>query len=316
MSTEIVSGAEPREMTPEEHKAKSEEAFAIETRVKGAMAKGREALWELAEALYDFEEARGWLFLGYDEKSEWLADPEVGMKTSTYNQAVRTWKELVVNRQVDRSTLLELDATKINIVMPAVKQNRVTLDKALGDVKVMGANDLRDSYYRPKPVVADPANAGADDGALHQDGDDEPAPDLDPQPAGEAEWADGEKPDIDGQATEVTPGEVGAVDEEGFYDPERAQKAADGEWAEDGTTEPRLAVGATPDEATRAQMEAATAEPDKTLQQQCREAGLVCIDRVDLEGLHIVLSNGSLQPTQAIELAAATMAEWLAIGEE
>jgi hypothetical protein len=187
---------EARELTPAEWEQGAQDAFAIEERIKTAMNDGREALWRMMEALYEFDEESAWRFLGFESLSEWLAQPEIGMTRTTYYRYVRTWRELAVIRKVSVPALAQVDPTKVDIVMPAVKAGRYNLNQAFADVQELGWRDLREKYV-PKPaVVADPAEPDDDIGQ------------VDAQPADEAEWAaepQDEPPEpevINGTATE------------------------------------------------------------------------------------------------------------------
>jgi hypothetical protein len=140
----------PHELSQEEHQQLVNDCFTIEQRIKAGMRKGREALWEVAEEMYKFDEARGWLVLGYETLGEWLADPEISMPRSTFNRLVQAWGDLVVVRKVDPPTLATLDLSKTSLVLAALRAGEVSTDKALADVQSMGANDLRKQYSKPR----------------------------------------------------------------------------------------------------------------------------------------------------------------------
>ena len=128
-------------------------AHAIEKQVHAALYRGREALWELSEALYDFDEARGWLGLGFDTLKEWLAQPEHVMSRSQYHKLVSTWRKLVVERRIDADRLRLLDQSKVAIVTKAITSAEVLVDEVLADVEVLAARDLRRKYEgEPKKV--------------------------------------------------------------------------------------------------------------------------------------------------------------------
>jgi hypothetical protein len=153
-------------LNEEEAAELADEAFAIERQVKAAMRKGREALWELAEALYDFDEARGWRNLGYEHLTDWLADTEIGIPRATYYRCVRTWRKLVVERQVDAARLRLLDQSKVAEVVDKIAAAEVTVDEALDDVEAMGWRDLRERYRAQKSPSAgtrEPETGALDD---------------------------------------------------------------------------------------------------------------------------------------------------------
>jgi len=147
---------QPTAVMPTEHEAAEEAqiAFQIEQQVKRAIRKGREALWELAEALYEFDEARGWQALGHEHLNEWLADNEIGIPRATYYRYVRTWRKLVVERQIDAARLRQLDQSKVAEVVDKIAAAEVTVDEALDDVEAMGWRDLHERYRAQKTPSA------------------------------------------------------------------------------------------------------------------------------------------------------------------
>ena len=139
-----------REVTPEEWDALVARATDIEKRIRQAIGAGRTALWALVEAAYDFEEEHGWIALGYETKNEWLAQPDIGISRTQFFRMVRTWRTLVVRREVDIPTLTRLDTSKVAIVLPAIETSRVDVDEALADADALAASDLRIKYIRPE----------------------------------------------------------------------------------------------------------------------------------------------------------------------
>ena len=121
--------ARARDLTSDEQHARRQTCAALDQRVKASIRKGRDAAWELAEALHQFDEESGWLALGFTYKTEWLAQPEIEMSERTYRRLVGAWRELVVRRRVDRPTLAALDIAKTDVVLPAVRQGRVQLPR-------------------------------------------------------------------------------------------------------------------------------------------------------------------------------------------
>lgn len=198
-----MAGAEVATKQEEQNAvAESEEAYAVETQVKAAMADGREALWRLAEALHAFDEMRGWLKLGHDNLSQWLADSDVTLTRATYYRLVRTWRKLVVERHIDADRVRGLDQSKVAIVVDQITEGKATVDDAFADVEALGASDLREKYYGPKPEKPDPANT-SNGTSGHQPPEDPPAGEPDPtagddessEEPGEAAGSTGEEPD-------------------------------------------------------------------------------------------------------------------------
>jgi hypothetical protein len=209
----------PRELTDEEAEERAQRCYGLEQSIKAGLRAGREALWEVARSLHEFDEESGWSALGYEKLGDWLADPEVSMTRRTYYRLIGTHRELAA-RKVKPELLPALDVSKVDIVLPAVKAGRVALDDALEDVKELGARDLRDKYLkRPDPAesVPDPgdgANVGTDEDepypAPMNDGDDTPQWAGDAQPS---EPAHNEDTSPSGQVQEVDdPPEVDVVE--------------------------------------------------------------------------------------------------------
>jgi hypothetical protein len=70
---------------------------------------------------------------------------------------VSIYRELAVIRQVPEKTLADLDASKVDIVLPSVKAGNTNLKDALSDVQALGARDLREKYIkRPDPATQVP----------------------------------------------------------------------------------------------------------------------------------------------------------------
>lgn len=170
----MVPGVEARDLTPAEAQARAEQCYEIEQRIKDAMHTGRTAIWMLAEALYDFDEERGWSALGYESLSHWLADPDIAMTRTTYYRMIGQWRALVIEHQIDRERLEELDVSKVEIVLPAVRAGKKTLEEALDDATTMGRRDLREEYFgpdrnrEPESEVVPPSNGDQPVGRLAQ----------------------------------------------------------------------------------------------------------------------------------------------------
>jgi len=145
MSEIVVAAAKPFE-SKEEYEAWVLECTGTEQQIKAGLRKGRQAMWETAEALHGFDGQSGWLALGYETLGEWLADPDITLSRRTYYRLVQAWQEMVVIREVPVPTLAQLDLTKVEIALPALKQGRATLEDVVSDVEVLGARDLRVKY--------------------------------------------------------------------------------------------------------------------------------------------------------------------------
>lgn len=151
--TDVVTQAPARALSPEEAEERAEHCFKLEETIKSGLRAGREAMWDVAAALHEFDEENGFTALGHDSLGDWLADPEVAMSRATYFRMVQAYRETVIQRQIPEQTVKSIDYTKVQIVLPAVKAGRVKINDALDDAKELGARDLRTRYMkRPDPV--------------------------------------------------------------------------------------------------------------------------------------------------------------------
>src|SRR5262245_50164074 len=146
MATEVIPRAEARPMSKEEYDAWMVQSATIQTKIKGALRKGRAAMWELAEQLYLFEEAQAWRALGYETLGEWLADPDITMRKTTYYDAVSAWEQMHVIRKVPAERLNELDVSKLRVALPVLKRGEASLDDVMADAEVLGIRDMRIKY--------------------------------------------------------------------------------------------------------------------------------------------------------------------------
>jgi hypothetical protein len=225
-----VQGPQARSLTPEEAEARAQRCFEIDERIKAGLRAGREALWETARALHEFDEENGWTALGYEKIGEWLADPEVGMTRGTYIRLVGTFRELVVKRKLPFATVADLETSKVQIVLPKLKAGSVRLDEALDDVKALGQRDLREKYLRrPDPADLEPPDDPPLDSSMSRA---EPDPPPNGAPTERPTWGDGralgadppdeEPPVIDGEVVEddEEPVETEVVDDPPEEEPE------------------------------------------------------------------------------------------------
>lgn len=169
-----VTRSDAKELTPKQLEARQERCFKLNERIKSSIAKGREAMWKTAEYLVKFDEEAGWSALGYENLSSWLADPEIEMSRATYYRATRAYREMVVVRNLDVSTLGKLDLSKVDIVLPQITKGKITAEEGLADAEVLGARDLREKYidanYQPDPEPDDePKSATVDETGVTAD---------------------------------------------------------------------------------------------------------------------------------------------------
>jgi hypothetical protein len=196
---DVPQTAPARDLTAEEADERAQAMFDLDQSIKAGFRAGREAMWNVARDLAKFDEESGWTALGYDKLGDWLADPDVSLGRRTYYRMVSVWRELE-QRRVSVAELAELDTSKVDIVLGAVKAGRADIDDALADAKTLGARDLREKYYdRPDPKDSATAPASANDGTNGVGGDWTPPPVNDGHDT--PQWAsdDAERPiDFDG----------------------------------------------------------------------------------------------------------------------
>jgi hypothetical protein len=125
----------------------ADEARAVHTQIVAALRDGRAAGWRLAEALYEFDELRGWSALGYESLNEYLADPEITIRRSTYFELVGTYKAFAVERKIEFERLETIDMSKAAIAARALNAVKASsVEDALADAETLGARDLREKY--------------------------------------------------------------------------------------------------------------------------------------------------------------------------
>jgi hypothetical protein len=136
--------AKRKSSTPEERAAKK--AHETEAKVKKGLGAIREVWIALAAYLHEFHTEKMWVPLGYDRFEDWLGDPEIGLGRSQVYASIEAYEELVVQREVDPKILAQLEATKIGVVLPALRRGEIELDEALADCEALSRSALREKY--------------------------------------------------------------------------------------------------------------------------------------------------------------------------
>ncbi len=117
-----------------------------------------------------------WSELGYESFKAFVADPDIGLPDYRQSMAlVQAYRELVIERDIPVARLGDVDASKVAVVLPALKRGEVTVEDALSDAQTLPRSDLR-SQYR---VANDGRQAGAGESVCRccgqikrEDGDD------------------------------------------------------------------------------------------------------------------------------------------------
>jgi hypothetical protein len=153
-------------LTPEEREAKK--AHEVEAKIKKGVGAIREVWVALAAYLHEFHGGRMWELLGYDKFEEWLGTPEIGLGRSQVYALIEAYEELVVKRDVESSVLAELEATKVAVVLPALRRGEVELAEALADCEALSRSALREKYGKQVPTERIPLVQCPDCGCMRR----------------------------------------------------------------------------------------------------------------------------------------------------
>lgn len=121
-------------------------AFDLEAQVLADLATARTHWVPLAVSLHAFHSREAWRARGAQSFNEWLAAPEVGIGYRTAKDMIDAVQELAVNRAVALGELALTDASKIAVVLPALRAGSVGVERALADCRALTRADLRDLY--------------------------------------------------------------------------------------------------------------------------------------------------------------------------
>lgn len=139
-----------KSLTPEERAAKK--AFETEGKIKRGVGAVREVWGALAAYLHEFHSEKMWEPLGYDKFEDWLGSPEIGLGRSQVYALIESYEELVIKRELGVGDLAELEATKVAVVLPALRRGDVELEEALADCKALSRSALREKYGKSVPA--------------------------------------------------------------------------------------------------------------------------------------------------------------------
>ena len=141
--------ASHKEVSKEEAEAHIASAFDLERKIKHAVGRVHESWWELSEYLYLFHEGGYWGALGYTTLEEFLGQPDLGLKRSTFFQMTKLWRDLIVVKQLPPSDLKEIEPSKVREVAPSIMRGEVEAEDALDDARAMSYRDIK-TKYRPE----------------------------------------------------------------------------------------------------------------------------------------------------------------------
>lgn len=108
----------------------------------------RAAGWKLASLIYEFVEDRGWEVLNGPGSSmeEWLAGPEIELKRTHVLRMLRDYRAFVIEHKVPLQELEGVSISKADVVLPAIRSGRVSVERGLADCRVLTRKDLVVEY--------------------------------------------------------------------------------------------------------------------------------------------------------------------------
>jgi hypothetical protein len=109
-----------------------------------------------AQACWQLRQSDGWVALGYESVSQYLAAPEVAMARSVFYELADIWQEYVERGGQPEERLCQ--PSKLGVPLRALKAGEVSAREALDDAQSLGLSDLRKKYRGEKD-----ANSGGDE---------------------------------------------------------------------------------------------------------------------------------------------------------
>ena len=126
--------------------ANPDAAFEIEQRIREQLGAVRGSWVGLAALLYAFHSERAWTLRSCETFSDWLGQPEIGLSHNYALGLVKAWRMLAVEREVSPDRLQRIDFSKLDVVLPALKRDEVTVEEGLADAETLSRSDLRTKY--------------------------------------------------------------------------------------------------------------------------------------------------------------------------
>lgn len=122
------------------------DARELESRIVTERKGVQRAGWKLGALLHAAREERAWELLGHESEEKWLDSPEIDIRYSTAKALMQVFREVCIERGVTVERVQEMDTRKVQMVLPAVRDGKVTMDDALSDVEVLTRDDLKLKY--------------------------------------------------------------------------------------------------------------------------------------------------------------------------
>lgn len=99
-----------------------------------------------AEGCYELQKSEGWIALGYESLSEYLASPEITMSRSEFYRLAKIYERYMLEGKVAPIALQAAGPTKLEVPLPALEQGVVDAEQAVADAASMNRTDLRKHY--------------------------------------------------------------------------------------------------------------------------------------------------------------------------
>lgn len=134
-----------------ENLAPVDRAHTVDQSIREGCHATRTALVMLGGLLHEGLSEKYWKLLGYDSERAWLASPGLELSYSHAKGIAQVWRELVEERGVDPDQLGGIDVRKAQAILPAVRDEKVSVDEALSDCRTLGRLDLKTKYESDDP---------------------------------------------------------------------------------------------------------------------------------------------------------------------
>ena len=115
-------------------------------RLLAAQAREQAGFADVCRASFELRETDGWARLGYRSIGEYLAQPEVTMRRSSFYERAAIWEWYVVTGGLDPARLSRVGWYKLKVTLGAVIAGRVDAGTAIDDGVALAAGDLRAKY--------------------------------------------------------------------------------------------------------------------------------------------------------------------------
>lgn len=134
----------------------NDDAVELDAIIKEEVRQGRMNSWRMCEAIYWFDQMEGWSVLGMHQTA-WLDQPDVGLTRSEFFRSRKRHRVLVVEGGLTYDDVADIAVSKLDIVVPAIEDRRVSLEMALHACRRMNCRELRKAYRLSPDLVADAA---------------------------------------------------------------------------------------------------------------------------------------------------------------